>query len=66
MMNDPTYKPTKPFYTVNWLKSCDLCAYAEPHYCLLHGRSMKNMDIKRCRDWNSKDTTLPSNFSRRL
>jgi len=48
-------KPPKPFYTGNWLQCCDCCAHAEPHYCRLYSRAMKNMDIKRCRDWKEKE-----------
>jgi len=44
-------KPPKPFYTGNFLKSCDRCEHAEPHYCKLYSRPMKNMDVKVCRDW---------------
>lgn len=44
-------KPAKPYYTGNWSKSCDNCKHAEPHYCLLYSRPMKNMDVKRCREW---------------
>jgi len=47
-------KPPRPFYTGNWLKCCDRCEHAEPHYCLLYSRPMKNMDVKRCRDWQER------------
>jgi hypothetical protein len=54
-------KPPKPFYTGNWLKCCDRCEHAEPHYCKLYSRPMKNMDVKRCRDWQERqnDQALP-------
>jgi len=52
-------KPAKPFHTVNWLNSCDNCFYQEGrHYCLLNARTMKNMDIKRCRDWKQRQNAL--------
>lgn len=47
-------KPAKPYYTGSWSKSCDHCAHAEPHYCLLYSRTMKNMDVKRCREWTER------------
>jgi hypothetical protein len=31
---------------------CDTCDSQEGrHYCLLHGKVMKNMDISKCNDW---------------
>lgn len=37
------------------MKSCDECEYQEwGHYCLLHSKMMKNMNIKRCKDWEEK------------
>lgn len=44
-------KPPRTFYTGKWQKSCDQCVWSEPHRCNLHSRGLKNMDIKRCRDW---------------
>ena len=36
-------------------QSCDHCASQENgHYCLLHSRPMKNMNIQRCADWTPK------------
>ena len=33
-------------------KSCDTCDCQEGrHYCLLYGKSIKNMDISHCDDW---------------
>lgn len=33
-------------------KTCDNCDSQEGHhYCLLHGKIMKNMDINCCPDW---------------
>lgn len=41
----------------DWLKSCDNCNAQEGrHYCLLHGVQVKNMDIKRCKDFEEKST----------
>jgi len=38
-----------------WAKSCDFCFAQEGrHYCLLHDRVMKNMNIKRCDDWRTR------------
>ena len=35
-------------------KSCDTCQCQEDrHYCLLHSILLKNMDTKRCKDWES-------------
>ena len=47
-------KPSKPHYTGNWLRCCDRCEHAEPHYCLLYSRTMKNMDCKTCRSWQER------------
>ncbi len=44
-------KPPKPHYTGNWRRCCDRCKHAEPHYCRLYARPMKNMDCKTCRSW---------------
>lgn len=45
-----TNKP--PIMDATKIKSCDTCDYQEGHhYCLLHTRQVKNMDIVRCRDW---------------
>lgn len=52
-------KPAKPYFTGQWLKSCDNCAHAEPHYCLLFSRVMKNMDVKRCREWEERGAVKP-------
>ena len=42
-----------PVRSKGWLDSCDYCASQEDggHYCLLHSRQMKNMDMLRCSDW---------------
>ena len=49
-------------YTVKtWFNSCDWCASCFDHYCLLHGRHMKNMNIKRCRDWKEAPDPRPRN-----
>lgn len=56
-------KPAKPYYTGNWSKSCDNCKHAEPHYCLLYSRPMKNMDVKRCREWAERQNVKVSEGS---
>lgn len=39
----------------DWMDSCDHCASQEGHhYCLLHGRHMKNMNLTRCAGWTPK------------
>ena len=36
-------------------KQCDNCVSQEGrHYCLFHGKQIKNMDIYRCADWKPK------------
>ena len=37
-------------------KNCDNCDSQEEggHYCLLHGKVMKNMNITVCPDWEEK------------
>ncbi len=49
-------KPRVKPYLVNFgQKTCDDCRYQEGrHYCLLLSFSMKNMDLKRCREWKAK------------
>ena len=38
---------------------CDHCDSQEGnHYCLLHGKQMKNMDISTCPDWEEKDEQM--------
>ena len=47
---------TRIFYTKHYIKSCDFCAAQEGrHYCLLLGAPVKNMDVKRCKNWADKD-----------
>ncbi|MFA5187545.1 MAG: hypothetical protein WC551_13785 [Patescibacteria group bacterium] len=43
--------------------SCDYCASQEDggHYCLLHSRTMKNMDTLRCSDWTPKPEPKKAN-----
>jgi len=38
------------------MKTCDDCESQEEgrHYCLLHGKAMKNMDIKGCSDFEER------------
>lgn len=50
----PSSKPPKPHYTGNWMHCCDRCEHAEPHYCLLYSRTMKNMDVKTCSNWQER------------
>jgi len=35
---------------------CDHCAYQEEggHFCMLHGKSVKNMNINSCADFSEK------------
>lgn len=41
--------------TDDWMKSCDFCNSQEGgHYCLLHTRQMKNMNLLTCPDWRQK------------
>jgi hypothetical protein len=47
-------KPPRARYTGNWLKCCDRCEHAEPHYCRLYSRTMKNMDCKTCSSWQER------------
>lgn len=38
--------------TDNWFTSCDYCNNrGDNHYCNLHNKQIKNMNIKRCKDW---------------
>ena len=38
---------------------CDNCDCQEGrHYCLLHGKVIKNMDISTCPDWEEKDEQM--------
>jgi hypothetical protein len=36
---------------------CDFCSHQEDgrHYCLLHSKTVKNMDITTCADWEEVD-----------
>lgn len=37
-------------------KCCDLCAFQESaHYCKLHSILIKNMDLKRCKDFKQNN-----------
>ena len=41
--------------TKSWVNSCDQCIHQEgSHYCMFQGKSMKNMDIKRCSAFDDK------------
>lgn len=36
-------------------ESCETCVAQEGrHYCLLHGKFVKNMDITKCKDWEGE------------
>lgn len=36
-------------------RTCDKCAAQEGrHYCMFHGRQVKNMDAVRCDDWQEQ------------
>lgn len=38
-----------------WAPSCDDCVSQNGgHYCLMHSRPMKNMNLYRCGDWQQK------------
>lgn len=41
----------------DWLVSCDNCVAQEEgrHYCLLHGRVMRDMDTVTCEDWEWRE-----------
>lgn len=42
-------------YPACWILSCDTCRYQEGrHYCLLHGKPMKNMDTITCDQWQDR------------
>ncbi len=42
--------------TLDWFGSCDFCRSQEGrHHCLLHGRTLKNMDLLTCRHWERKE-----------
>jgi len=49
----------------NLYDSCDFCESQDEskHYCLLHGEIMKNMNIKRCKDWSDGTPRKPQNSS---
>ena len=41
------------------LKSCDTCESQEGHhYCLLHTKTLKNMNIIYCNDWKEKEDIM--------
>ena len=46
------------------LKSCDTCESQEEggHYCLLHTKTLKNMNIIYCDDWEEKMSNNESNL----
>ena len=52
-----------PVRSKGWLDSCDHCSNQEDggHYCLMHSRTMKNMDTLRCSDWTPKPEPKKSN-----
>jgi hypothetical protein len=53
---DTTSSPSSTPYETNGVgPSCDDCCSQEgKHYCLLHTRQMKNMDMQRCDFWSER------------
>lgn len=48
-------------HTGIWVDSCDNCNCQEGgHYCLLHGDTVRDMNVTRCNDWEAKKSTPPS------
>jgi len=48
-----------PFEAAHREGSCDACSSQEGrHYCLLHSRQMKNMDLLRCDDFTRRETKV--------
>lgn len=48
-------KSPRIYMTNNYLKSCEVCKFQEGrHYCLLLGKTIKNMDTKRRNQWEIK------------
>ena len=50
----PALKPARPYHTGFWPKTCDQCRHQEGRQCLLLGITIKNMDTKRCREWEHR------------
>ena len=52
------------FKSVPFLESCEFCISQEgKHYCLLHSIQVKNMDTKRCKDFQHKADVYPDYIS---